>query len=211
MRIAVVDSGINPNHPHVGALAGSVFITEAGESEDATDRLGHGTAVAGAIREKAPDAELYAVKIFDRRLSTRIEVMLRAIWWCRDHRMDLVNLSLGTTNQEHREGLIEALGGELVVISAAQCLPGSLPGVICVLPDPECPREEFRYAGGVFRASPHPRPIPGVPVTANLNGASFAVANVTGFAARFRGVNSRDALRKSLIEQAEAFKKGAQR
>ena len=29
-------------------------------------------------------------------------------------------------------------------------------------------------------ASPYPRPIPGVPLARNLNGISFAVANVTG-------------------------------
>ena len=33
-------------------------------------------------------------------------------------------------------------------------------------------------------AAPYPRPIPGVPVEGNLNGISFAVANVTGMLAR---------------------------
>ena len=36
------------------------------------DRLGHGTAVAAAIKEKAPDAEIYAVKVFDRALSASV-------------------------------------------------------------------------------------------------------------------------------------------
>ncbi|PWU07258.1 MAG: hypothetical protein C5B51_10415 [Terriglobia bacterium] len=183
-RVAIVDSGIHAGHPHVGAVAGSVFITEHVESEDAIDRLGHGTAVAGAVREKAPDAELYAVKVFDTRLSTSIDVIIRALAWCRRHQMDIVNLSLGTSNPDHRTRFLEALGDDLLVISAAQTLPGSLSGVIGVLPDPECPRDAFYYRDGVFYASPYPRPIPGVPVTANLNGASFAVANMTGFAAR---------------------------
>lgn len=46
------------------------------------------------------------------------------------------------------------------------------------------PREDIattdRPPGGVLRASPYPRPIPGVPLERNLNGISFAVANVTG-------------------------------
>jgi len=41
----------------------------------------------------------------------------------------------------------------------------------------------------VYRASGWPRPIPGVPPLRNLNGISFAVANVTGILAR-RPVNA---------------------
>jgi hypothetical protein len=36
----------------------------------------------------------------------------------------------------------------------------------------------------LFLASGFPRPIPGVPPERNLQGVSFAVANVTGFLAR---------------------------
>ena len=46
----MVDSGIAPGHVHVGAVAGGITI--AGEGEP-VDRLGHGTAVAGAIRQWA--------------------------------------------------------------------------------------------------------------------------------------------------------------
>ena len=83
MRIAIIDSGIHAGHPHVGQVAGGVEITQTGERQDTIDRLGHGTAVAGAIREKAPDAELYAVKVFDRKLSTSGSVIVRALAWCR--------------------------------------------------------------------------------------------------------------------------------
>ena len=79
MKIAVIDSGIHPGHPHVGEISGGVEITLTGEGYDAIDRLGHGTAVAGAIREKMPDAELYAVKVFDRRLRANVGVILRAL------------------------------------------------------------------------------------------------------------------------------------
>ena len=104
MRIAIIDSGIHEGHPHVGRVAASVHITATGLSGDPVDHLGHGTAVAGAIREKAPEADLFSVKVFDRRLSANIGVILRALAWCREQRMDLVNLSLGTEirNTVHR-------------------------------------------------------------------------------------------------------------
>jgi hypothetical protein len=204
MKIAIIDSGIHPGHPHVGAIAGWVEIKPRDEGSDAIDRLGHGTAVAGAIREKAPDAELYAVKVFDGRLSANIGVILRALEWCRDHGMDLVNLSLGTENPVHSESFLRVLGHDLLVISAANALPGSLAGVIGVAPDRDCPRDAFRYHTGMFHASPYPRPIPGVPVDRNLHGASFAVANMTGLVARaLNNGCSRSAIRETLIAQAE--------
>ena len=185
MKIAIIDSGVHPAHPHVEGVAGGVGVTAQGLSEDFVDRLGHGTAVAAAIREKiGQDAELYAVKVFDRRLTANIDVILRALQWCSDERMDLVNLSLGTSNVAHRERFERALTGMSLVIGAAHSLPGDLPGVIGVAPDAECPRDTYRYCQGIFYASPFPRSIPGVPPERNLNGVSFAVANMTGLIAR---------------------------
>lgn len=183
MKIAVIDSGIHAGHPHVGAVAGAIHFTADGAGEDPVDRLGHGTAVAAAIREKAPAAELFAVKVFGQRLSAPIGVLLRALAWCREQHMDLVNLSLGTANEEHRAPLIDALRYNALVISAAGMLPGSLESAIAVDADETCPRDRFRQRNGIFLASPYPRPIPGVPPARNLQGISFAVANMTGFVA----------------------------
>lgn len=203
MNIAIIDSGIHPEHPHVGRVAGGVQITSSGKNDDIVDRLGHGTAVAGAIREKAPDAEIYALKVFDRRLTANIDVIIRALEWCREHDMDLVNLSLGTENPAHRERFLSVIGGDLLLVSPAGALPGSLPMVIGVAPDSDCPRDRFRYHNGVFHASPYPRPIPGVPVNRNLRGASFAVANMTGLVARALDNSSRSQIRETLIAQAQ--------
>jgi hypothetical protein len=202
MKIAIIDSGMHAGHPHVGEIAGGVEITADGIGPDAMDRLGHGTAVAGAIREKAPDAQLFAVKVFDRRLSANIDVIVRALEWCREHCMDLVNLSLGTGNPAHRDAFLRVLSDDLLVVSAAGALPGSLPGVIGVAPDPVCPRDVFRYDDGMFYASPYPRPIPGVPIDRNLHGASFAVANMTGLVARALETSSRSQIREALLAKA---------
>ncbi len=190
LRIAIVDSGIAPAHPHVGEVAGGASFTE---SPDLIDRLGHGTAVAGAIRQWAPDAELYAVKIFDRRFSTKIDTLVRALEWCRESDMDLVNLSLGTANAAHRERLLPLIAARPLIFSPARTLPGSLPGVVAVEADPASPRDSWRCEDGIFYASPYPRPIPGVPVERNLQGVSFAVANLTGLLAA-AGATSRDLL-----------------
>lgn len=201
VKVAIIDSGVNPAHPHVGGVAGGTRITstESNSSNDYLDYLGHGTAVAGAIREKAPDAELYAVKVFDDALTTNIGAIVKAIDWCIENQIDVINLSLGTTNVEHREVLelaVERAAKKLAVLVAARemsdkpSLPGCLPSVIGVAEDWLCTRESFgvELSGNdpVFIASAYPREIPGVPRERNLNGISFAVANVTGFVARAR-------------------------
>src|SRR5580698_4286270 len=118
MRIAVIDSGVYEGHPHVGRVAASVHMAANGLGDDPVDRLGHGTAVAAAIREKAPQADLFSVKVFDRRLSAKIQAILRALAWCRNQHMDLINLSLGTGNPDHRALLADAVAGNAIVISA---------------------------------------------------------------------------------------------
>jgi subtilisin family serine protease len=193
VKIAIIDSGVHPHHPHVGGVAGGVGIV----TEDYLDRLGHGTAVAAAIREKVPDAELYAVKIFDRRLSTNIDAILQGLRWCVEQRMDVINLSLGIPNPTHRDAVMEIPG--LPVIVAPENL---MAAAIGVAPDSDCPRDVYFYRDGVFYASPFPRPIPGVAVDRNLQGASFAVANMTGFVARTLKDTPRDALRATLIGRA---------
>jgi subtilisin family serine protease len=154
--------------------------------------------VAAAIgRCAAP--RLYAVKVFDRSLSTRISTLLAALDWSVRNRMHVVNLSLGTARAEHEDALrgavARARASGVVIVAAAEdegvrWLPGSLPGVVAVQLDPSCPRHEYRVTGvngtAVYRASGFPRAIPNVPPERNLNGISFAVANMSGFVARAR-------------------------
>ncbi|HUR32341.1 MAG TPA: S8 family serine peptidase [Vicinamibacterales bacterium] len=198
IRIAVIDSGVHANHPHVGGVAGGVAIDGWGRtSDDYVDRIGHGTAVMAAIKEKAPGADCYAVRIFDSRLTTSAATVVAAIDWAAAARVDIVNLSLGTTNHEHAPAFAQAVAraeAAGVVIVAARddegvaWLPGSLAGVVAVQADWNCPRDEYRVAGDdrapIFRASGFARPIPGVDPRRNLNGVSFAVAQITGFLAR---------------------------
>jgi len=198
VRVAVIDSGVNARHPHVGEVAGGIAIDEHGsECADYLDRLGHGTAVTAAIHEKAPDAELFAVKVFDRSLSTNVSSLVAGIDWAAEAGAHLVNLSLGTSRQVHepllRDAVERAAARGTLIVSAyddgeARWLPGSLPGVIPVLVDYALARDRYRVSdnGGVtlFHASGFAREIPGVPRERNLHGISLAVANMTGFAAR---------------------------
>jgi len=192
VRIAVLDSGVHAGHPHIGNLGEGVHIAADGEAYDTVDRLGHGTAIAAVIHHLAPDAEIIPVKIFDRSLSTNLSIIVRAVNWCLKNKIQVINLSLGTTNSTYRETFAEmnasAHQAGSVIVSAyrmgeVQLLPGSMPGVVGVIADERCDPLEYSVhtLGGkvVFGALPFPREIPGVPRQANLNGVSFAVGRVS--------------------------------
>ena len=198
VRVAVIDSGVHATHPHVGGVAGGIGIDDAGRiRDDYVDRLGHGTAVAAAIREKAPASEIFAIKVFDRELAATGVALVAAFERAIEHGAHIVNLSLGTTNRDHEPALTAAIekavrAGVIVIAAGEQdgvrWLPGALPGVWPVLLDWSIPREECRVIlrtglPPVCHASGYPRPIPGVPPDRNLKGLSFAVANVTGLVA----------------------------
>ena len=198
VRVAVIDSGVHADHPHVGGVAGGVGITADGRVDaDYVDRLGHGTAVTAVIREKAPAAGIFCIKVFDRELAATGKALVAAIEKAIEQRAHIINLSLGTQNRDHEPALTsvvqEAAHAGAIVIAAGEqdgvrWLPGALPGVWQVMLDWTVPREECRVrvrsgAAPVFYACGLPRPIPGVPPERNLKGLSFAVANVTGLVA----------------------------
>src|SRR4029077_11102477 len=132
--------------------------------------------------------EIFAVKIFHDSLATRIQPLVRAIDWSVDNDMTLINLSLGTSNQEHERLLLSALErvrakGILLIAafedSGVRWLPGALPGASPVALDWACPRDQYRtsiLADGrtLYLASGYPRPIPNVAPERNLKGISFA-------------------------------------
>lgn len=194
VTVAVVDSGVNVPHPHLPSVAGGVGIDlDGNESATYVDRLGHGTAAAAAIHEKAPAAELYAVKVFDAELATTVSNLAKAIDWATDRGVRLVNLSLGTPNDfrapELEPAVARATSTGTIIVSAYEhderlWYPGSMDGVVGVVLDVDRPRESVSVVSlrgrRVVQASPFPRPIPGVPRERNLHGISFAVANATG-------------------------------
>ena len=187
VRIGVLDSGVCRTHPHVGKIVDGIAITADGVMAGYEDTLGHGTAVAAVIHHLNPDADLIAVKIFDRKLATSLPVVIRAIDWCLEHDIHVINLSLGTLNPEHRSAFEDAVArtrqaGAVIVsaleMSGAAALPGSLAGVIGVMEADEY-QVNHRYGKLVYTAPPFPRDIPGVPRERNLRGVSFAVARVS--------------------------------
>jgi len=106
VKVAIVDTGIDLDHPDLQAnIAGDVNIINSRKTGD--DDNGHGTHVAGIVAAidndegvigVAPTANLYAVKVLDRKGSGFLSDVIAGLQWCIDNGMQIVNMSLGTSS-----------------------------------------------------------------------------------------------------------------
>ena len=207
IRVALIDSGVNAQHSHVGFVAGGIGLALADDGtvrqhQDFSDKIGHGTALAGILRAKAPQVELYAVKVFTDRLQVSFPVLEAALRWGIQQQMHVINLSLGTTNATHRDRCLAIIAeataaGTILVASSptgqTNVLPAVLPRVIGVANDERCSWADYLYVPDdliPFRAHPYPRPLPGPAQARNFQGPSFASVHVSALLALLIEKNS---------------------
>lgn len=204
VRVCVIDSGVDPGHPMVGGhvqlrtMQPSETLGEgpAAAPDDVGDVAGHGTACAGIIRSLAPDCELTSMRILGQSLRADGTVLLSAVEWTIEQRFDLVNVSLSTGKETHKERLHdladEAFRSGVTLVSSAHnrpvtSYPWHFASVISVgshgLSDPwyleanPDPPVDFFSAGVNVRVA-----WPGGG-TRSVSGNSFATPNVTGLCA----------------------------
>jgi len=111
VKVAVVDTGIEYDHPAVGGqVCGGVNI-EWDETvkdklryervEHPTDLAGHGTACAGIIHSIAPEAKLFSARVLGTNMNGRAYQFAAGVDWAVENGMDVVNLSLSTARQDY--------------------------------------------------------------------------------------------------------------
>lgn len=133
IRVAIVDSGIDAEHP---SLLGKVKETVEAVAEGGRfvfrpsvsgDVAGHGTACAGIISSIAPDAELCSIKVLGSKASGSGEMFLAGLDYAIKERMQVINLSLGTTKPRYFGPLHDLLDraylAGCMVVAAANNLP----------------------------------------------------------------------------------------
>lgn len=138
VRIAILDTGIDANHPDLKGRIGSVrdFTDEGPE-----DHSGHGTHVAGIVagdgrssrgkyRGVAPQASLLIGKVLRRDGGGLTSEVMAGLDWAVDERAEVANLSLGTAGPaDGRDPLSQACDaaagkGLILCVAAGNGGPG---------------------------------------------------------------------------------------
>jgi subtilisin family serine protease len=102
IKVAVVDTGIDAQHPFLKnhIVGGYSAVSKGSSQDDWQDHQGHGTHVAGIIRQVAPDAELMAVRVFPNEgegggEGATLDTVAAGVKWAIDNGAKVINLSLG--------------------------------------------------------------------------------------------------------------------
>ncbi len=208
VRVAIVDSGIEADHPDLHGCVDvdrGIFVTidSAGDVVEARgphdDAFGHGTACAGIVHSLAPDARLTSVKVIGGGLGGKAAAFLRGLAWAVDEGFDVINLSLGTTKREWALPFYEICDegyfrNSLIVTAANNIVRPSFPSLFASVTSVACnmSRDPFR-----FHYNPEPPTeflAPGIDVDVawrggsrmSSTGNSFAAPHIAGIAALIR-------------------------
>lgn len=133
VRVCIVDSGIEADHPALeGAVRGGVIVERGPEGvvlreEPHEDLFGHATACAGIIHKIAPAAELYSARVLGQSLKGGGDALIAGVEWAIESEMHVINLSLSTRKPEHAERLHhladEAYFHNIAIVASANNTP----------------------------------------------------------------------------------------
>lgn len=133
IRVCVVDSGVDGQHPLVAPVDRAwEVVTEDGraprvEECEPRDSAGHGTSCAGIIRDIAPRASISSIKVLGSGKSGTSAALIAGLSHAIEEGFDVINMSLSTARPEVRSRLAElcdrAYFRRCLLVVAAHNLP----------------------------------------------------------------------------------------
>ena len=136
VTVAIVDSGVEPDHPAVGGRLVRSLRVEPGDDgprvvadDEPADLVGHGTACAGIIHAIAPAADLVSIRVLGSDNRGGGASFAAAIEWAIGQRFGVVNLSLSSRSEAMAERFHEladeAYFANTLLVSAANNVVGA--------------------------------------------------------------------------------------
>lgn len=189
-RIGIVDSGCPADWMHECPSASFVLVDGQALCQAATpDQLGHGSAIGGVIRNLVPHSRLVIAQVFHQRFTTTALQVAAAIDWLVDEGVEVINLSLGLSQDRPvlAAACARAVDAGVIICAASPArgdpvYPSAYPGVFRMTGDARCARDELSWLAtrhADFGA--HVRPLEGALAG---SGASMGCAHLSGHVAR---------------------------
>jgi subtilisin family serine protease len=107
VRIAVLDSGIELQHPRLSSLRATddlavveqdyQIVTVPGQGRDV---FGHGTAIADVIHQLAPEAQIGSFRVLGDQLRSRTQIIREAARQALERGYDILNCSFGCGRED---------------------------------------------------------------------------------------------------------------
>jgi len=199
IKVCIIDTGVDMNHPDLNCRGGYDFIN--GDA-DPDDDNGHGTHVAGIAAAQdntigvigvAPEAYLYACKVLNAYGSGSYSDVIAGIDWARDNGMDVANMSLGGSSGSTALQLAcdSAWDSGVLLVAAAGSspptvgYPAAYKSVMAVTKTDQNDQQPYAYGPELEVVAP------GVNILScyndggyrTMSGTSMATAHVSGHAA----------------------------
>ncbi|MEA2536115.1 MAG: hypothetical protein QOF11_349 [Chloroflexota bacterium] len=135
VTVAIVDSGVERDHPAVGGKLVRSVRVEPGDEDpvvvddpEAIDVVGHGTACAGIIHGLAPGADLMSVRVLGPDNRGKGAIFAAGLEWAIAQGATVVNLSLSSKSDAlfgvFHEIADAAYFANVLLVSAANNVPG---------------------------------------------------------------------------------------
>jgi subtilisin family serine protease len=202
IKVCLIDSGVDADHPALGGMLKGGVIVERGpegpvvKEEAHGDLFGHGTACAGIIHSLAPEAEMYSCRVLGSNLKGGGDALVGGVQWAIENGMDVINLSLSTRKPEYVVALHDlvdrAYFNKSILVAAANNLPVySYPWLFSSVISVASHSEKDPYTFYYNPAPPVEFTAPGVDLelawaggsTATGTGNSYATPHIVGIAA----------------------------
>jgi hypothetical protein len=158
LKVVIIDDGVNEKLYNTGSLWLNLEVSRdlqiCQREEYSPYEPSHGTVCGAIIKKYSPDARLGSIKVLNDIGRGVRDQLVKALYWCGDNNIKLVNLSLGTIDfrdyEEVRKAVNYAAQKGVIIVAACNngnifTQPASFSNVIGVKCDVEGKLQEGQY------------------------------------------------------------------